>query len=406
MILMLLPSAPAQEKASNPATLPPKYLTPLKDPLVKPEAGASSELILSRDSGKDTDPILRVYGDYPSTAGSLGRLMGDRKAPGYKDPEGKVIALEVLKNGDVLFGPNTGIARRPANDKDPNSRLETDPQHTSPIDFYWDAQDRKLHVRSILLTENGDPADLGFRRSGDETYPYGPPVAIRAGASLGAMYWMGWGAKGHGFNDRAAQIYARSAEDITDKAAGGKLHFATTPLGTTRPVDRLVISSEGQVGIGATHPQASLHLADGHGGMAEDYPATEKLEAGDVVAIDENAKTLTIARATQAYDQKLVGVVVSNPTVRISQLKGTTAAGADANLVEGFPVAHGGRVIVKVSSESGPIRPGDYLTSSSTPGGAMKATAKGAVVGKALESYSQATAGKIKVLLDVTWYVP
>ena len=290
MILMLLPSAPAQEKASNSGTPPPKYLTPLKDPLLKPEAGASSELILSRDSGKQTDPILRVYGDYPSTTGSLGRLMGDRKAPGYKDPEGKVIALEVLKNGDVLFGPNTGVARRPADDKDPNSRLETDPQHTSPIDFYWDAQDRKLHVRSILLTENGDPADLGFRRSGDETYPYGPPLAIRAGVSLGAMYWMGWGAKGHGFNDRAAQIYARSAEDITDKAAGGKLHFATTPLGTTRPVDRLVISSEGQVGIGVTHPQASLHLADGNGSMAEDYPATEKLEAGDVVAIDENAK--------------------------------------------------------------------------------------------------------------------
>jgi len=221
MILMLLPSAPAQEKASNPATPPPKYLTPLKDPLVKPEGGACSELILSRDSGKETDPILRVYGDYPSTTGSLGRLMGDRKAPSYRDPEGKVIALEVLKNGDVLFGPNTGIARRPANDKDPNSRLETDPQHTSPIDFYWDAQDRKLHVRSILLTENGDPTDLGFRRSGDETYPYRPPLAIRAGASLGAMYGMGWGAKGHGFNDRAAQIYAKSRKTSRTRPRAG-----------------------------------------------------------------------------------------------------------------------------------------------------------------------------------------
>ncbi|MBI4039324.1 hypothetical protein HY388_00670 [Candidatus Daviesbacteria bacterium] len=52
-------------------------------------------------------------------------------------------------------------------------------------------------------------------------------------------------------------------------------------------------------------------------------------------------------------------------------------------------VALAGRVPVKVSLENGPIEKGDYLTSSSTPGVAMKATKPGQVVGKALEPFGQ-----------------
>jgi len=46
-----------------------------------------------------------------------------------------------------------------------------------------------------------------------------------------------------------------------------------------------------------------------------------------------------------------------------------------------------GRVPVKVSTENGPIEPGDPLTSSSTPGVAMKATEPGDIIGTALEAY-------------------
>lgn len=401
--ILMLSRSSAQELAAKG-----KYLEPIKDPRVELEPGSDvgNGRYLSREGGEQTDPIFRIYSDYPSVRGSLGRLMGNRRDPDFKDPEGKVVAFEVLKNGDVLFGPNVGIARRPDR-SGPDAQLETNPQHTSPIDFYWDARDRKLHVRSILLTENGDPADLAFRRSGDETYPYGPPMGIRKGTNLGTMYWMGWGANDYGFDDRVAQIYAKAAEDITAKGAGGTLHFSTTAVGTTTPLDRMVISSEGQIGVGTTAPQAQFHVATKGSGTAEDYPAAEKLEPGDVVAVDGNASSLSVIRASKPYDSKVVGVVAAMPAIRISHSNSAAAEDDDASpIIGGYPVAHTGRTAVKVSAENGAIRPGDYLTSSGNPGVAMKATKKGPVIGKALQSYSSEGTGQIQMLADVTWYHP
>ncbi|MCP3995156.1 MAG: hypothetical protein GY722_08835 [bacterium] len=52
------------------------------------------------------------------------------------------------------------------------------------------------------------------------------------------------------------------------------------------------------------------------------------------------------------------------------------------------PVALSGRVPVKVDTSFGEIEPGDYLTPSSIPGVAMKATVSGPTIGTALESFS------------------
>ena len=64
----------------------------------------------------------------------------------------------------------------------------------------------------------------------------------------------------------------------------------------------------------------------------------------------------------------------------------------------------------KVSSENGPIRPGDILVSSSTPGHAMKAEPtlingieiypSGAILGKALELFDGPGTGMIEVLVN------
>jgi hypothetical protein len=391
----------------------PPFLEPVKNPLVEPPADAVEGLTISRDKGGELEPLLRIYGDYPSTYNSLGRLMGNRHSPDFRDPVGKVVALEVLKNGDVLFGPNLGIKRR-RSDKRPNAPLDTASQQSSPIDFYWDAQGRKLHTRSLILTENGDPADLAFRRSGDETYPYGPPMAIRAGHNLGTMYWVGWAANDSGFQHRSAQLYAKAAEDIASKRAGGSLHLATTPIGDHRPIDRLVISDAGNIGIGAAAPEARVHIAtntENSTAVAEDYPSREPLEAGDVVAIDPeaDANALHIIRTDAPYDQTVIGVVVASPVLRVSKARPNPAAESDeppGQMEPGYAVAHTGRATVKVSNENGDIRPGDYLTASSTPGVAMKATAKGAILGKALQAHRESSPGKIAALIDITWYAP
>jgi len=63
-----------------------------------------------------------------------------------------------------------------------------------------------------------------------------------------------------------------------------------------------------------------------------------------------------------------------------------------------------GRVPVKVSMENGPIQVGDPLTSSSTPGVAMKASRAGKVLGYALESMSMD--GKVLVFVEPGYYIP
>jgi hypothetical protein len=69
-----------------------------------------------------------------------------------------------------------------------------------------------------------------------------------------------------------------------------------------------------------------------------------------------------------------------------------------------LPIALVGRVKVKVCAENGPIRVGDLLTSSSTPGHAMRcpdpAAHPGAIAGKALEPLASGT-GTITALVTL-----
>jgi hypothetical protein len=52
------------------------------------------------------------------------------------------------------------------------------------------------------------------------------------------------------------------------------------------------------------------------------------------------------------------------------------------------PVALAGRIPVKVSAENGRVKAGDFLTASSIPGVAMKATKAGPIIGQALQDFS------------------
>jgi hypothetical protein len=68
------------------------------------------------------------------------------------------------------------------------------------------------------------------------------------------------------------------------------------------------------------------------------------------------------------------------------------------------PVALTGRVYVKAIDANGKIKPGDFLTSSSKPGYAMKAKnlkkAKGAIIGKAMTGLED-NEGYVLVLISM-----
>ena len=59
----------------------------------------------------------------------------------------------------------------------------------APIDVMWDESGRKLHARSLILTEVDDPVDLRFRRAPGK-YPDGPLSGTSpAGALPGLICW-------------------------------------------------------------------------------------------------------------------------------------------------------------------------------------------------------------------------
>jgi hypothetical protein len=117
--------------------------------------------------------------------------------------------------------------------------------------------------------------------------------------------------------------------------------------------------------------------------IAEKFPASEKLEPGMVVAIDpRNAGKLCLARG--AYNRCVAGVVSGANNFSAGAVLGNLPGHEDAP-----PVALSGRVYVQCDASAGAIEPGDLLTTSETPGYAMKATDRdrshGAVIGKAME---------------------
>jgi hypothetical protein len=123
----------------------------------------------------------------------------------------------------------------------------------------------------------------------------------------------------------------------------------------------------------------------------------ENIPRGAVVIIDdENAGQLKLSEG--AYDSRVAGIVSGangiNPGISLSQ----------QDVFEGGQnVALSGRVYVLADASSNPIKPGDLLTTSDTPGHAMKvsdhARAQGAVIGKAMSALKE---GKGMVLVLVS----
>jgi hypothetical protein len=103
----------------------------------------------------------------------------------------------------------------------------------------------------------------------------------------------------------------------------------------------------------------------------------------------------------KAYDQRVAGVISGaggvKPGMMMSQ-RGTVADGK-------HPVALTGRVWVHCDATDSAIEPGDLLTTSATPGHAMKVTdagrASGSTIGKAMTSLAAGQRGLVLVLVNL-----
>ncbi|NBC19104.1 MAG: hypothetical protein GVY18_17515 [Bacteroidetes bacterium] len=128
-------------------------------------------------------------------------------------------------------------------------------------------------------------------------------------------------------------------------------------------------------------------------------PGRAAPEAGMVVTIDPETPG-RLAVSDGAYDPLVAGVISGAGGIETGLLlrqEGSIADGA-------VPVALVGRVYVRVDASYGPVRPGDLLTTSPTPGHAMRVTdrarAHGAVLGKAMTALDEGT-GLVLVLVSL-----
>ena len=134
------------------------------------------------------------------------------------------------------------------------------------------------------------------------------------------------------------------------------------------------------------------------GDCAEDFDVAPvaQIEPGSVVVI---TAARAISHSSQAYDRRVAGVVSGAGNHRPAiVLDKRASAHADSRV----PIALLGKTYCKVDASYGPIELGDLLTTSPTPGHAMKATEPekcfGAVIGKALHPL-KAGQGLIPILV-------
>ncbi len=149
----------------------------------------------------------------------------------------------------------------------------------------------------------------------------------------------------------------------------------------------------------------TVYLRDVHvmGGadIAEPFESIDanRLKPGMVMVIDpENPGQLVLAE--KAYDTKVAGIISGANGIR----PGMTMTQDGLAATGGVPVALTGRVYAWSDASYGAIDPGDLLTTSATPGHAMKVAdhgrAQGAIIGKAMSRLTEGT-GLVLVLVTL-----
>jgi hypothetical protein len=132
---------------------------------------------------------------------------------------------------------------------------------------------------------------------------------------------------------------------------------------------------------------------------AEDFDIglCTNVEPGTVMALDEQGLG---QESRHAYDKKVAGVISGAGKFKPGLILGREKGQSDSHRAA---VALMGKVYCKVDAQFGDISVGDLLTTSDTPGHAMRADdplkAFGSVIGKALKSMSAGQRGLIPILV-------
>ncbi|MEO7063104.1 MAG: hypothetical protein ABI082_04925 [Dokdonella sp.] len=243
-------------------------------------------------------------------------------------------------------------------------------------------------ISGVVPTNSGFAAVLGTSAGGP-----GVNGASTSSAGVRGTSEQGDGVRGLGFigvhGVGSLGVWAEGGLEATDNiscnVAGNCQSVVNIRNGS---IGNLIIASAGT-------PSQDVFRVNGNGSVfangdynaggadiAEYVPASEKLEPGDVVEIDE-VDGHAFRLSSQANSTSVGGVISTKPGVSLN------TSVAEESAAKGMPrLALTGRVPVKVTSENGAIRAGDLLVSSSKRGRAMRAPQipqPGTVIGKAMQ---------------------
>lgn len=201
----------------------------------------------------------------------------------------------------------------------------------------------------------------------------------------------------------AARIHLDGADgDITVRDFNGMpvlrfdSRFAVLDIGGT--------GNEGDIRVRNNNDAVTIHLDGNRGDIrltnadaAEEFDVADPAEPGTVMVMEDDG-LLHPSRARG--DRRVIGVVAGKGDFR----PGVVFDRRETSDIPRAPISIMGKVMVNAVCEDRPIWVGDLLTTSSSPGHAMaadtEAIPRGAIIGKALESMSEAT-GTIGMLVNL-----
>ena len=280
--------------------------------------------------------------------------------------------------------------------------------------------DKGHGVRGLNDTNSGGSGmqpDRGSGASGDSTNGYGVWGASKNWAGVGgfsqayqgvhgeSQNWEGVRGVGHGggagvagFNDAPAanaqpgvwgeSQYGEGVHGVSHTPSAAAIAGFGAPGG-------LAGYFQGDVTVtGTLRAQVDVVLTGGDCAEDFDVAAKERIEPGSVMVIDEDGY---LKESGKAYDKRVAGVISGagdyKPGIVLDKRQASTGR---------VPLALVGKVYCKVDAEHAPVAVGDLLTTSATPGCAMKAEdpvrAFGSVIGKALRPL-KAGRGLIPILV-------
>lgn len=119
--------------------------------------------------------------------------------------------------------------------------------------------------------------------------------------------------------------------------------------------------------------------------------ADEEAQEGDIMSVSEQG----LVRSSIGFDNKIFGILKEKPILVFRTIE-----------AQDQPVIRSGVAEVNVTTQNGPIKYGDYITSSQIPGKGQKATDSGYVVGIALANFDgqgAETAGTVPIAVRIEY---